>query len=336
MEAKRRDCRSAIFSVLLLSLQVSALGDKDDIPGRQGISLNNTGRWVEQISWEPRAYIHHGFLTDQECDDLVELARPMMRRSTVVGQGGKSVLDNIRTSFGTFLRRKQNALMTAVEERLEQWTLLPLAHQEDMQILRYAPGQKYGAHYDSLDKDSPRIATVLLYLRATDLDGGETAFPASDHWIGDDKARGPFSECAEGHVAAKPKKGDALMFYSLKPDGESDVTSLHTGCPVIAGTKWTATKWIHTKPYHPDWMLAPITDKIHRPEICEDNNQMCTSRAKQGECKKNPEYMVGNTGMGLGQCRRSCDSCEVCKQGDSACQTRNREALGFLPLDQLD
>ena len=28
-----------------------------------------------------------------------------MRRSTVVGSGGKSVEDNIRTSYGTFLRR---------------------------------------------------------------------------------------------------------------------------------------------------------------------------------------------------------------------------------------
>ena len=104
-----------------------------------------------------------------------------------------------------------------------------MVHQEDIQILRYAPGQKYGAHYDSLDKDSPRIATVLIYLRATDLEGGETAFPSSDAWIGDGKSKGPFSDCAEGHVAAKPKKGDALMFYSLKPDGESDVASLHTG-----------------------------------------------------------------------------------------------------------
>lgn len=47
------------------------------------------------------------------------------------------------------------------------------------------------------------------------------------------------------------------------------------GCPVIAGTKWTATKWIHTKPYHPDWMLAPFTDKIQRPEICEVS---CTAK----------------------------------------------------------
>ena len=31
----------------------------------------------------------------------------------------------------------------------------------------------------------------------------------------------------------KPKKGDALLFYSLKPDGQPDTHSLHTGCPVI-------------------------------------------------------------------------------------------------------
>ena len=48
-----------------------------------------------------------------------------------------------------------------------------------MQILRYANGQKYGAHYDSLlTGETPRVATVLLYLRADDLEGGETAFPS--------------------------------------------------------------------------------------------------------------------------------------------------------------
>ena len=45
------------------------------------------------------------------------------------------------------------------------------------QILRYADGQKYGAHYDSISNDSPRVATVLFYLGTKDLVGGETAFP---------------------------------------------------------------------------------------------------------------------------------------------------------------
>ena len=42
---------------------------------------------------------------------------------------------------------------------------------------RYTDGQKYGAHYDSLDNKSPRVMTVLMYLGARNLTGGETAFP---------------------------------------------------------------------------------------------------------------------------------------------------------------
>lgn len=48
---------------------------------------------------------------------------------------------------------------------------------------------------------------------------------------------GPFGPCAEGHVAAKPRKGSALLFFSLHPDGRQDYHSMHTGCPVIEGAQ---------------------------------------------------------------------------------------------------
>ncbi|GFH27681.1 Fe2OG dioxygenase domain-containing protein [Haematococcus lacustris] len=63
--------------------------------------------------------------------------------------------------------------------------------------------------------------------------------------------QGPFSECAKGHVAYKPKRGDALMFFDLKPDYQTpDDDSMHTGCPVVRGVKWNAVKWIHGKPFN--------------------------------------------------------------------------------------
>jgi len=46
--------------------------------------------------------------------------------------------------------------------------------------------------------------------------------------------------------------GMALLFYSLNLDGTNAQASLHTGCPIIQGVKWTATKWIHTKPFRPE------------------------------------------------------------------------------------
>ena len=57
-------------------------------------------------------------------------------------------------------------------------------------------------------------------------EGGETAFPMSNGWLHPhmgEAAQGPFSECAKGHVAYKPKSGDALMFYDRDP------TYLHEG-----------------------------------------------------------------------------------------------------------
>lgn len=46
--------------------------------------------------------------------------------------------------------------------------------------------------------------------------------------------------------AVKARKGNALLFFSMKPDGSFDGASLHSGCPVLRGEKWSATKWIHS------------------------------------------------------------------------------------------
>lgn len=59
--------------------------------------------------------------------------------------------------------------------------------------------------------------------------------------------------CARKGLVVRPRKRDALLFFSLKPDGQTqDVKSLHAGCPVISGTKWIATKWMRVGHYH-DW-----------------------------------------------------------------------------------
>lgn len=38
-------------------------------------------------------------------------------------------------------------------------------------------------------------------------------------------------------MAVRPKMGDALLFYSLNLEGSKDQSSLHSGCPVIKGSK---------------------------------------------------------------------------------------------------
>jgi hypothetical protein len=60
-------------------------------------------------------------------------------------------------------------------------------------------------------------------------EGGETVFPNADR-----KTSGPeWSTCASQGLGVKTVRGDALLFYSLHPDGSTDTNSLHGSCPVI-------------------------------------------------------------------------------------------------------
>lgn len=94
---------------------------------------------------------------------------------------------------------------------------------------------------------------MLMYLSDVE-SGGETVFDAAE----DLPTRPPadlagLSDCAKKSnstsLAVRPRAGDALLFWSLKPDGSLDHASLHGGCPVLKGKKWSATKWMRVQEY---------------------------------------------------------------------------------------
>ena len=97
----------------------------------------------------------------------------------------------------------------------------------------------------------------------------------------------------------KPRRGDALLFFSLYPTAVPDTSSIHAGCPVIEGEKWSATKWIH---------VDSFDKNLEAGGNCTDQNESCGRWAALGECTKNVEYMVGSSGL-PGYCRRSCKVC---------------------------
>jgi len=103
--------------------------------------------------------------------------------------------------------------------------------------------------------------------------------------------------------AVKPKKGDALLFFSLHVNATTDTSSLHGSCPVIEGEKWSATKWIHVRSFD-----NPPDVRTDAP--CSDDNELCRKWAAIGECYKNPTYMVGTKDT-LGFCRKSCGLCDA-------------------------
>ncbi|CAH2054852.1 unnamed protein product [Thlaspi arvense] len=270
---------------------------------------------VKQVSSKPRAFVYEGFLTDLECDHLISLAKENLQRSAVAdNNNGESQVSDVRTSSGTFISKGKDPIVSGIEDKLSTWTFLPKVlytsmvteNGEDLQVLRYEHGQKYDAHFDyfhdkvNIARGGHRIATVLMYLSNV-TKGGETVFPdapeSSRRQLSENKD--DLSDCAKKGIAVKPKKGNALLFFNLHQDAIPDPLSLHGGCPVIEGEKWSATKWIHVDSF----------DKIVTHDgSCADINESCERWAVLGECAKNPEYMVGTTEL-PGNCRRSCKAC---------------------------
>ncbi|KAI8533812.1 hypothetical protein RHMOL_Rhmol10G0038400 [Rhododendron molle] len=285
---------------------------------------------VTQISWRPRAFIYKGFLTDEECDHLIHLAKDKLEKSMVAdNNSGKSIESEVRTSSGMFLIKAQDDIVAGVEARIAAWTFLPEDNGESLQILHYEHGQKYEPHfdyfYDKINQElgGHRVATVLMYLSDVNR-GGETVFPDSEVSMLflasvltlicrsqllavnslQAKVTQPkdddWSDCAKKGYAVKPHKGDALLFFSLHPNTTTDPLSLHGSCPVIEGEKWSATKWIHVRSF--EKMVRKANGD------CRDENENCEKWAAAGECERNPKYMVGSEGVG-GFCRKSCKVC---------------------------
>jgi prolyl 4-hydroxylase len=192
---------------------------------------------MEVLSWSPRIFVFHNFLSDEECEYVKSAAAPSMSRSTVVDyKSDKGLVDIVRTSQGMFFPLDhQDAILTNIENRISKLTLIPLENGESIQVLHYDKGAEYKPHYDYFDprtvgglahynRGGQRVASFLMYLNTPE-EGGETIFPRVN-------------------IKVKPQKGDALLFYSCGLDGHVDPKTFHGGAPVIKGEKWLATRWL--------------------------------------------------------------------------------------------
>jgi prolyl 4-hydroxylase len=186
----------------------------------------------------PALRVLDDLLSTEECDGLIELARPRLNRAMTVDQQGKQQVDAARTSQGMFFSLGETPLIAALEARLATLLDMPVEFGEGLQVLHYLPGQEYEAHHDWFDPSQPgystitakggqRVASVVMYLNTPE-EGGGTGFPA----VG---------------LTVTAQRGSAVYF--AYETGEQ--ASLHAGLPVTRGEKWIATKWLRERPFRP-------------------------------------------------------------------------------------
>ena len=172
------------------------------------------------------------FLSEEQCDSLIEMIDKNNVPSSVSGVGSERSVNNndFRTS-STCNLLMDDPLVKEIKQKIGTLLSYPLEMGEDLQGQKYEPKQFFKPHYDFFEGDSytnhclasgNRLKTVMIYLN-DDFQGGGTNFPEIDKHI-------------------KPKKGSALVWDNMK-NGEVQRDMLHEGVEVKKGTKYIITSW---------------------------------------------------------------------------------------------
>jgi prolyl 4-hydroxylase len=190
-----------------------------------------------QLNQRPAIRRFADFCTPAEALHIASVVAKSLDRSTVVDPSGKLIPHPIRTSDNAAIGPTQETLVVqAINRRIAAATKTDVKQGEPLTVLRYATGQEYRSHLDTLPRVSnQRITTAILYLN-DGYEGGETFFPLLN-------------------VTIVPKAGDLLVFENVTPRGESEPLCRHAGLPIRGGIKWIATRWIRSAPISP-WDLS--------------------------------------------------------------------------------
>jgi prolyl 4-hydroxylase len=198
----------------------------------------------QDLKEKPWVVTFENFLTDEECDHLVQLGHDnVYSRSKDVGtkmaDGSYSAKESTtRTSENAWCSAKTGCrnddIATRVRDRISKLVQIQSRNFEDFQMLKYDEGQFYALHHDyiphQVDRASgPRILTFFLYLSDVE-EGGGTGL----------------NRINEGLVV-NPKKGKALLWPSVLNYDPTvkDGRTTHEAIAVVKGTKFAANAWIH-------------------------------------------------------------------------------------------
>ena len=241
----------AIVAIVLIILVYSIYTSYKSEPELELLVTNDKRKIVDTYKGFRRMrHIYDNFelwelynvLTEAECAKIIQISEEYgFKDSTVYKENGKHEVDiDYRTSRTVWISNKRDPLMVHISELTHLLTELPIENQEHLQVAKYEEGGRFVPHFDVCvdDKETcdrhnkgagERIATFLIYLN-DEFKGGETSFPN----IG---------------LSIQPKRGKAILFWSVDKHERLHEEAAHQGMPVLEGQKYICTKWSHLRAY---------------------------------------------------------------------------------------
>jgi prolyl 4-hydroxylase len=210
---------------------------------------------LKVISVAPRIFEIDGFLSDSEVSHLIDLAR--IYNVTETDLKGKKALKKNHGSTNAWIRREMSSIVDAIYHRTadmlkidesllrhrneHEHTELNTHHSiaEALHLAQFVKDQGYIPRSDAVqtsvrNRYQPnRFATVMFFLNTVKEEwGGDTMFPLA---VTADRHDG---------VRITPKKGKAILFYNMLPDGNVDDLSQHSSEFLQDGEKWLGSLFV--------------------------------------------------------------------------------------------
>jgi prolyl 4-hydroxylase len=179
-------------------------------------------------------YTVQDFLSRDECAALIEVIDANREKSALLADHPDP---DYRTSDSCNLE-PEDPFVRGIEARICDLMGINPKHGETLQGQVYEVGQQFKRHYDYFFPNKPywprmqqcggqRCWTGMVYLNEP-ASGGETDFPTAG-------------------LKVIPRTAMLVLWNNMTAEGAPNVSTLHAGLPVQAGTKYVVTKWFRER-----------------------------------------------------------------------------------------
>ena len=265
-EVAEKTTTKTSLSSFKLSSSSEVSSSLDGIPVSNTISVDPTR--VSQISWQPNAVKYEKFLSNSECDYLIEKTFSLSSSSSS------------SSSVNLVVEREGDSVVKDIERRLAEWTHTPSSHGEKLRVYKHDLRTRetslrplYSKVYAPFEREKNvgrindmHLGTVVLVLKDESRKEGEEEFSSngvimfpngnSGHRGGDsgkeyEQGRRTATTCEDidASLFLKAKRGDAILWLHTTRDQKDDGNATGVGECVYAGgkvgEKWTAVKYLH-------------------------------------------------------------------------------------------
>ncbi|EDV51856.2 uncharacterized protein Dere_GG13666 [Drosophila erecta] len=197
---------------------------------------------LEFLSVQPMIHLYHDVLYEKEFKSMRDVA--VFNATMIDGRTyfdfHKKIKPKTQDRVVKMIDFKDTTApyTLSINRRIADMSGLEMRENMVLYLSNYGLGGDFGKHVDYVelakrpsdffaDFKGDRIATAVLYASDVPL-GGTTVFPKLK-------------------IAVQPKKGNALVWFNLNHAGEPDPLTEHSVCPIVLGSRWTISKWIHER-----------------------------------------------------------------------------------------